>query len=499
MKLSHSFTAAACLAGLALPGQETEQQPNIVIYLADDLGAGSAGCYGADPELVRTPNIDRLSGQGVRFTNAHTPSAVCSPTRYGLLTGRYCWRTSLKSGTVWVGAPLLIDEDRYTLPKMLKEQGYCTGIIGKWHLGFGHERPDKKRYFKEVSSGPRTIGFDYYFGVPHNHGDLTGIYMENENVWQKQSDKKVTVTPRKNPYGNAFLGIDAPQRKDEEVMDVLTRRASDWIKEQSEEKPFFLYFAATAVHEPITPSERFDGKSKAGPYAGFIQDVDWSVGEIMKALEESGQAENTIFLFTSDNGGVYADVDKKSPKGMNTGYWVTKARKAGLKYNGNNKGGKHVIYQGGTKVPYIVKWPGKLPPGTSDETINLVDTFATLSDALSLPLPAPTRAAEDSISVYDAWQGKQVNRDRIAPFITHSAAGTFAVREGDWKYIEAVPQQKKKKKWKPSDTERALYNLDNDPLEENNLLTQFPEIAAKLQEQLNQARSKAFTRPERPI
>ena len=233
------------LLAIIAPMSIAANRPNIVMILADDLGYGSLNSYGADEAHIRTPNIDRLAQSGRRFTDASTPSSVCSPTRYGLLTGRYDWRTDKKHGVLNTTDPLHIDTSRLTIASLLKSAGYRTAAIGKWHLGYGIEKAD---FTKELSPGPLEIGFDYHFAVPQNHGDASGVYVRNRKVVGLRSER--TISAGKSPYGRDFYGIDAPQRVDENVMDELTTEAVDWLDQQRADTPFFLYFAPVAIHFP---------------------------------------------------------------------------------------------------------------------------------------------------------------------------------------------------------------------------------------------------------
>jgi arylsulfatase A-like enzyme len=255
-------------------------RPNIVIILADDLGYGSLNSYGADEAHIRTPNIDRLASEGRRFTDANTPSSVCSPTRYGLLTGRYDWRTDQKHGVLNTNDPLHIETSRSTIASLLKSAGYRTAAIGKWHLGYGTERHD---FTKPLSPGPLDLGFDYHFAVPQNHGDASGVYVRNRAVVGLRSDRRISVG--KSPYGPDYMGIDAPQRVDQTVMDELTTDAVEWLGQQRQKTPFFLYFAPVAIHFPYTPSEKTKGTSGIGLYGDWIHELDLSVGRILDTLD----------------------------------------------------------------------------------------------------------------------------------------------------------------------------------------------------------------------
>jgi len=474
--------AAAATAGSALRAADAKK-PNIVVILSDDLGYGSLNCYGADKKLIRTPNIDRIAAEGVRFTDANTPSSVCSPTRYALLTGRYCWRTSAKFEVLGTNSPLHIETTRLNLASLLKAQGYRTAAIGKWHLGYGSEKVD---FTTELKPGPLEIGFDYHFGVPQNHGDASGIYVENHRVFGLRSPR--IVPSGTSPYGRPFIGIDAPHRVDDQVMDVLTNHAVDWLGKQSPDKPFFLYFTPVGVHEPVTPSARARGTSAAGPYGDWIHDLDHSVGRVLKALDDRKLAQDTLLIFTSDNGGVLLSEGDRAE---------AVAYRAGLRVNGDWRGRKHSIYQGGFRVPFLLRWPGNAPAGTtSDETINLVDMLATISAVVGRPLPKADGAAEDSSNVLPAFLGKKSATPLRSSMIVHSADGVFAIRQGDWKYVEGKPA-------KPADRVPAarkdelaaqLFNLKDDPGEAKNLIETHRDVAARLSDLLSTSREQGHTR-----
>ncbi|MFC2115426.1 arylsulfatase, partial [Bacteroidota bacterium] len=392
-----------------------QTKPNIVIILADDLGYGSVNCNGAPKSLIRTPHVDQLAKEGMRFTDANTPGSVCSPTRYGLLTGRYAWRGRLKHGTLSPpeGA-LLIEEDLLTLPDYLHEQGYNTAHIGKWHLGYTNQHNVEDLSAQPLVPGPRSLGFDYHFGVPNNIDWLPKVYVENEEIWGLRSKGK-------HPYGKSsyknqpYHGYDAPQRVTTEVTNDLVRKAREWIFKcvrQEPEKPFFLYFAAVTVHNPFTPGEKLRGSSGCGPYGDYIHDCDQSVGEIIDALAYSGVLDNTVVIFTSDNGGKLGGIEEKQ------------AREAGLSINGNFRGDKHSIWEGGFRVPFIVRWPGHIEEGVvSDRMINLVDIFATIQELTSGQVLSPDEAGADSYSFYDELMGER-NKNSVRPhMVVNNANG----------------------------------------------------------------------------
>ena len=489
--------------------RRAEALPNIVVILADDYGYGSAGCYGADDKLIRTPNIDRLAREGRRFTDANTTSSVCSPTRYSVMTGRYCWRTSLTHEVLGTFSPLHIETNRLTLASLLKRQGYSTAAVGKWHLGYGAADDSPKwrtDYAAELSPGPLDIGFDYHFGVPSNHGDLTGVYVENRFVYGLRSGAipahmkaspipdadnfKATYGPEDTESGKAkILDLDAPRRKNERVMPTLTDRAVRWLERQPKDTPFFLYFTPVAVHNPVTPDKDLAGQSAAGAYGDWIHELDRSVGGVLDALDRLGVTQNTLVVFTSDNGGVFKPEREDTPQ--------TLAFKAGLTVNGTLKGGKHTVWEGGFKVPFIVRWPGKAKPGSvCTQMISLADLLATTAAVVGEPLPAADRAAEDSVNILPAILGDPEAPLR-ADLIVHSADGNFAIRRGPWKWIEGEPVDEVKpgaRKLRADEYRPQLYNTQADPSETRDVSAEHPEIVQDLRSLLNRFRDGGYSR-----
>ncbi len=484
--------------------------PNIIVILADDYGYGSAGCYGADGKLVRTPNIDRLAKEGRRFTDGNTTSSVCSPTRYSVLTGRYCWRTSLTHEVLSTFAPLHIETTRLNMASLLKKHGYQTAAVGKWHLGYGSSdgapkwRPD---YSAELSPGPLDIGFDYHFGVPSNHGDLTGVFVENRFVYGLRSGTipsgmkiagpvpdddnfKATYGPEDTESGKAtILAIDAPRRKNERVMAELTTKATTWIERQDRSKPFFLYFTPVAVHKPVTPDKDLAGRSAAGLFGDWIHELDRSVGRVLDTLDKLDAAKNTLIIFSSDNGGV------KEPARADS--LQTKALNAGLAVNGALRGGKHHVWEGGFKVPFIVRWPGKAPAGSvSNEMVSLADILATTAAIVGDTLPPASKAAEDSYNMLPAILGDSASPIR-RDMIVHSSDGVFAIRKGSWKWIEGVPVDDIKagvRKSRADEFRPQLYNTHDDPAETKDVSAAHPEIVRELKALLNLYRDGGFSR-----
>jgi arylsulfatase A-like enzyme len=464
----------ACPAPAAAP-------PNIIIILADDLGYGSVGCYGANPDLIRTPHIDRLAREGMRFTDAYATGSVCSPTRYAVVTGRYCWRSSLNSGEVVnTFDPLLIEPKRPTCASLLKSKGYATAMIGKWHLGYGSAK--RVDYTRELKPGPLELGFDYQFAVPQNHNDVTRAFVEDHKVFGLRSTQ-LTPSP-----GN--IGLDAPQREDPKTEGVLADRAVAWLEKQTPGNPFFLHFAPVAVHEKITPSAESSGTSKAGPYGDFIHDLDRSVGRILDTLERLKLADNTVVFFTSDNGGVLGK----------PGSAEEKAATAGLKINGPLRGGKHNVWEGGFRVPWIARWPGHIQPGsTSDQLVGAVDYLATLAAITDSPLPppAPDAAGPDSHDFLPVLLGGA--KSPIRPhLLLQSSKGVYAIRKGPWKLIASgggITAKDGKRRKSPEDPGHSqLFNLGNDPGEQHDVSADHTELVRELTDLLNADRARGYSR-----
>jgi len=490
--------------------------PNMVLILADDLGYGSVGCYGADERLIQTPNIDRLAKEGRRFTDANTTSSVCSPTRYSVLTGRYCWRTTLTHEVLGVFSPLHIEPSRLNMASLLKRRGYRTAAIGKWHLGYGDAQGAllfRTDYAAELSPGPLDLGFDYHFAVPANHGDLTGVYVENRFVYGLRSGNipagltlpgpaaddsnfqpTYTADDMENPRAK-ILDLDAPRRKNKRVMGTLTDKAIAWLGQQSSDQPFFLYFTPVAVHNPITPDDDLAGRSGAGPYGDWIHELDRSTGRILDALDQLDLAQETLVVFTSDNGGVF--------RPENTASLQTQAYQAGLRVNGSLRGSKHSIWEGGFKVPFLARWPGKIPAGTTcREMVSLVDLLATTAAIVGQPLPAADQAAEDGFNMLPALLGDASANPIRNDLIMHSADGVFAIRRGPWKWIEGIPVDAIKpgaRKSRAAEHKAQLYNLDNDPDETQDVSEANPELVLELSSLLARYRDGGYSRELPPV
>jgi arylsulfatase A-like enzyme len=464
-------------------------RPNVVVILADDFGYGSLGCYGAPADL-KTPNLDRLAREGRRFTQAYAPGSVCSPTRYGLLTGRYFWRTSVKDGEVLPGnGPLHIETDRLTLASLCKQHGYRTAAVGKWHLGIGTERTTD--WNKPLRPGPLEIGFDYFFGMASNPWSGPHSFIENHKVLGTKPGEPVVVSGRREESTTSGL---AQPWDENQIMRHLTEKAVSWL-ERNDDKPCFLYFAPNAVHRPIAPNPRITG-SPYGPYGDFIHELDWSVGQLLETLDRMEKAEETLVIFTSDNGGVSNERLQDE---------IAMAREKGLAVNGSLRGGKHDIWEGGFREPLLVRWPGKVPAGTvSDQVVCLTDVLATLAGIFGATLPPGQ--AEDSFDAGHAFFSDNLTRPERDHVILQDANATYAIRAGQWKLIErenrpeveprnrnAARKLAAARKGAPERDE--LFNLAADPAETKDVSAAHPDLVRKLRQRLVQARAAGFTRP----
>jgi arylsulfatase A-like enzyme len=414
-------------------------KPNIVFILADDLGYGDLGCYGATK--VKTPNIDRLAREGMRFTDAHSPASVCTPSRYNLMTGRYCWRTWAGHGTIWANDPLLIDDGRLTLASLLQGAGYFTGLVGKWHLGFGRPGtpgwddmlgPD---FNGELRPGPLDVGFNYFYGMPAV-GQHPNIFIDGRRVVgldprdpirfindpRPEYRVKYLDRPRTAPTNLQLASGKSAEYVFEDAALRLTEKAVAFL-EQHHERPFFLYLAHRNIHAPLKPNARFKGTSEIGVYGDFIHELDWSVGQVLDTLDRLNLTGNTLVFFSSDNGGVktYQRIDH--------------AEIAGHRINGPLRGQKTEVYEGGHREPFLARWPGHVKAGSeSRQLIALTDMVATCADLLGLSLPHD--AAEDSISFAPVLLGTTSGGAGLRQsLVNDSMMGLYSIREGPWKLI----------------------------------------------------------------
>lgn len=463
------------------------KKPNIIFILADDMGYEDLSCYGA--EKIQTPNVDKLASQGVIFTDAHTEASTCTPTRYGLLTGRYSWRTWLKYSALSTSAPLLIEEGRMTVASLLKSAGYSTAIIGKWHLGFGREddfaqdRKGPPNYWEsrhggpnwngELKPGPLEVGFDYSYVIPVANSFPPYVIVENHHVEGLRKDSPIGKLQSKN--NGRMEGGEGARWKDEELVDKLTSKMVSQLESfAKKKKPFFLYYAPHQPHWPNRPHARFRGTSQVGAYGDVIQELDWSVGEVLKALDRLGLSENTLVIFSSDNG----------PGGFGrprNGHWPR---------GRIMRGGKGDILEGGHRVPFIARWPARIKPGMrSAEMISLTDMLATFAALTGKSLPP--EAGPDSYNVLPALLG-QKSQEPLRPTMVmlSGGQGMLAIREGKWKLIDGQGAGGyRKSKAKPSEPPAQLYNLEKDLGETTNLYAQHPEIVQRLKQSLEKIKN----------
>ena len=445
-----------------------QKKPNVIYILADDLGIGDVSVFNTSSK-INTPNIDALAKSGMRFTDAHSGSAVCTPTRYGILTGRYAWRTHLQNGVLWSYDTALIVNNRHTVATLFKNNGYNTACIGKWHLGLGWQKSTKNQidFSKTLTAGPNSIGFKYSYIISASLDIPPYVYIENQRVTSSFIDSI------KENKGAGFWreGPVAKGLQHKNVLTDLTQKAVEYIQDQKNSKaPFFLYLPLTAPHTPILPSKQFDGKSGINAYADFVLMTDAMVGKIVDAIKELGMLENTFIVFTSDNG-ASPSADFKT------------LIAAGHDVSAGFRGAKADIFEGGHRIPLIVNWPGVIKPNTvSDKTVSLTDFYATVANMLGKKLQ--TNEAEDSYSLMPLLLNNASGYAR-RNIIHHSIDGKFAMRNGDYKLIFARGSGG----WS-APTEAAanklnlpviqLYNLRTDPKEQNNIAAENPQIVTQL-------------------
>jgi arylsulfatase A len=453
-------------------------RPNVVYILADDLGWGDIDAYNSH-SAIPTPHANAFVQQGMRFTDMHASSAVCTPSRYSILTGRYCWRSQLKKGVLNGDSPNLIEKGRMTVPSMLKEEGYYTAGVGKWHLGLGDA--EKTDFTQPLRPGPISHGFDYYFGIPASLDMAPYVYFENEHVVEQAS---IPDAGSKTPRGVFWRpGLRAPDFDIEQVLPTLTDKAVSILHEraQQREQPFFLYFAMPSPHTPWVPLPEYHGKSGAGDYGDYVAEVDAMMGRVLDTLKECGMDENTLVIMTSDNGADWkpGDIERYPHRA-----------------NANWKGEKADVWEAGHRIPFIARWPRHIPPNTvCNETGSLTDLMGTLAAILRHNLPPD--AGEDSFNLLPALLHEPHAPIR-ATIVDHSIDGMFTIREGNWKlelglgsggfsvpaHVEAAQ----------GGVQGQLYNLADDPQELYNVYAQHPDIVARLTKLLDKYRDQGHTR-----
>jgi arylsulfatase A len=463
------------------------EKPNIVVILADDLGYADVSCYGG---RIHTPHIDRLAAEGMRFTDAHSTSSVCTPTRYGLLTGRYNWRTKLQNGVLGGLSPRLIEPGRMTIASLLKEQGYHTGCVGKWHLGMDwvvkpggdvaelsierREQVFNVDYAKPITNGPNSVGFDYYYGISASLDMVPYTFIENDRVVSLPSeDRDFLMMHDRTPERRTRKGPAAPDFDAADVLPVVARKSVEYIgrraAEAREGRPFFLYVPLASPHTPILPTEKWRGKSGINPYADFVMESDWAVGEILAAIDKHELTGRTLVVFTSDNGcSPQARFEELAAKGHHP--------------SGPLRGHKADLFEGGLRVPFVVRWPGKISPGgESEQLVCQSDLLATIAEVIGAKLPAD--AGEDSLSFLTTLRtGAAASRDHL---VSHSINGSFAIRRGRWKLL-LCPDSGGWSAPRPGTRQAEglpplqLYHLKDDLGEERNLADQNPDQVREL-------------------
>lgn len=472
-------------------------QPNIVFIMADDMGYGDVGCFGAT--RVPTPNMDRLAEEGMRFTDAHSSSAVCTPSRYSVVTGRYCWRSQLTSGVLGgFGAPL-IEPERLTVGSLLRSRGYATAAVGKWHLGLNWRTKEgadlaestgdsigwdqdgfNVDYAGPVGGGPTDLGFDYAFGIAGSLDMPPYCYIENGRVVGLPDREK------EHYYNQQRKGMQTPDWRDEEVDIAFAQKATAFIRghvETEPDRPFFLYMTPASPHRPCDIRPDFVvGKSQAGDRGDMVFLFDWVVGQVMEALDDLGVAENTLLIATSDNGARATCADGEDYGHRSCGDW---------------RGQKADIWDGGHREPFLARWPTRVRPGTvCDELVCLGDFAATCADLVGEDLAED--AAEDSFSFLPALLGEDPSASSREYLIHHSLDGMFSVRKGNWKLIEGLGSggftQPKRMDPEPDDPPGQLYDLDTDPQESTNMWLERPEIVRELREILERCRREGRSR-----
>lgn len=477
-------------------------KPNIIFILCDDLGYGDVKCLNPEGKIA-TPHMDRLAAEGMIFTDAHSGSSVCTPTRYGVMTGRYAWRTKLQSGVLGGLSPRLIEQGRLTVPAFLKQNGYHTACVGKWHLGMDWVKKGEVTelgiesaaqvnnvdYTKPIANGPTSVGFDSYFGISASLDMVPYCFIENDRVPVNPTETmKIPMNAAEGKNAFTREGPGSPGFRGEDVLPAFTQRAVKIISEKAADakngKPFFLYMPLNSPHTPIVPSEKWLGKSGLSTYADFVMETDDAIGQIMTATEQNGIAQDTLLIVTSDNGcSPSADFPLHLSKGHNPSY--------------NMRGHKADIFDGGHRVPFIVRWPAQIKGGQKTAQLTcLTDLMATTADILGQKLP--DNAAEDSFSFLPALTGQKSDAAR-PNIIHHSINGSFAIREGSLK-LELCADSGGWSNPRPGQAPvgspaSQLYDLSTDIAEQNNLIASKLHEAARLQELLERQIAEGRSTP----
>jgi arylsulfatase A-like enzyme len=502
-----------CLSGIAAGcAEKLPQKPNIVIIYADDIGYGDLECYGA--LSVKTPNVNRLAQEGIRFTNAYACASTCTPSRYGLLTGEYPWRRN-DTGVARGDAPMVIHKDQYTVASLLRDAGYSTGVVGKWHLGLGEGGFNCQNWNGFITPGPKDIGFDYSY-IMAATGDRTPcVFIENQHIVNLDPSDPIEVSytdsfpgeplGRSHPellkmhpsHGHDQAIVNGISRigymrggksalwTDENIADSITAKAVNFIENNQPEKtgkPFFLYLGTQDIHVPRVPNPRFAGATTMGPRGDAIAEFDWTVGQILETIDRLGLAENTLIILSSDNGPVVDD-------GYRDG---ARERLGDHKPTGLLRGGKYSAFEAGTRIPFIIRWNSKVKPSVSNTLVSQVDLFGSMATLTGQPVPE--NAAPDSFNALREWLGMSRNNRE---YIVEGSSGALSLVSGDWKYITPG----KGARYNPQvdielgiDTVPQLYNLVLDLGEKSNVAMEQPGILEKLTGKLSFIRESRQTR-----
>ena len=497
-----------------IPAFAVAEKPNIVVIMADDVGYGDISCYGA--KAVKTPNIDRLASEGIRFTSGYCSASTCTPTRFSMLTGNYAFRQK-GTGIAPPNSPSIIKPGTTTVASILKSAGYETAVIGKWHLGLGEKGGPE--WNGELKPGPLEIGFDTCFLLPTTNDRVPQVYVQDHHVANLDSSDPLWVGKKKpsqdHPTGKShrdtlkmdwshghnstihngisrigfYTGGNEARFRDEDLADKWIEKSNEFI-EANQDQPFFLFFASHDNHVPRMPHERFHGKSELGFRGDAIVELDWCVGQLMDTLDRLNLANKTLVVFCSDNGPVLDD-----------GY-----KDGAIEKNGNHraagqfKGGKYSVYEGGTRTPFISRWKDRIQPGVSDEVVCTIDFAASFAEMTGQELA--TNACLDSFNVIDALLGKEDAKGRGHLVQQNNGSnGTYAIRVGDWKLLRhdrgksynLVVEQPLKSTPVPK---FQLFNLKSDPTESENLIKTEPERAEELKNQLSMIIKRGRSRPE---
>ena len=503
MRLRLFLLLSSLLLGPSLPSQDA--RPNVVVIYGDDVGYGDLGCYGA--EKIPTPNLDRLARQGLRFTDGHCSAATCTPSRFSLLTGRHGFRHGVR--VLPPNAPMTIRPGMLTLPEVFRANGYRTAVVGKWHLGIGDgQRPVD--WNGKVGPGPLEVGFDYSFLMPSTNDRVPCVYLEGHAVVGldpadplfvgkrpqgfsgtvypdgRKDRSAMTYYPSSHGHDQSVIGGigrigymwggRSAVWNDETMADVFVDKAVAWLQQQRPGKPFFLYFSSQDIHVPRAPHRRFRGKSELGHRGDAMVQLDWACGQLLRALDRGGLAKDTIVIFSSDNGPVYDDGYVDGTEVLTS----TKERDRGHDGSGPFRGGKYQVYEGGTRVPLLVRWPGRVQPGVSDATVNQIDLLASFAAMLGHQLPDDQ--AIDSRDTLAAFLGQDPDG---VPFLIEEAR-RLALRIGDWKLIQPRSRNRKGK--------AELYDLASDVGEQRDLAAEQPQRVAEMAAMLD-----ALVRSERGV